>query len=114
MAELKPDDIFSGDGPLTRTKVLEIEGLGEITIHEFPAADFWQVIDTVTDEDRKPQDMDRYTAGVAIRFLKGARHEPTEDEIDKLLSRLSRSVISQIYEAGFWFDGKPEALKKSS
>lgn len=109
MAKITMADILSAGRPLTRTKTLEIEGLGEFEVHEFPAAALWEVLD----QDLGARD-NHYMAGVCVRFLQGADHEPTEEEIDAFLARLGRRVMEEIFEAGIFFDGRPEDLRKNS
>lgn len=103
MSKVTLDQILSGEGTLTRTKTLEIEGVGEFEIHEFPAAPLWEAVDELA---RPRDDGNQYAAALCVRFLKGAEHEPTDEEIDSLTRTLGREVIDKIIEAGFWFDGR--------
>lgn len=107
MSKVTLDQILAGGGRFTRTKTLEIDGIGEFEIHEVPAAVFWSIA-----ESGKGKDPEHYDALCAARFLKG--DDPTDEEIKAVLDKLGRSVIEQIVEAGIYFDGVPEDLKKNS
>ena len=102
---LSVDDIFAG--AMLRTRNVTLEHGGDITIHELPADECWEMAELAQDGKVSPNDHARF----CLRVLGVSADSITDEMADKLLRSIGANSVSELCVYGYDFnnDGEKKA-----
>ena len=113
MSILSFEDLLKKD-TCVRKGFVDVDGVGKIELHELTIAEINATV-TKAKVSKSEDEMSDFVTMQAARMIKGS--EPTPEEIEALVGKLSPSQVTEIYRQGLNFNGQnieaKEAIEKN-